>query len=627
MVQLTTAQMDILQTRLNNNDVSGFYAALQGYGDDYGRLGEGVTNNDTWQGQIANGFAESGAADNGKNLSYGSNDWIDLNKRLAQRHLDEYKNNSGGEPSWDQIQRYHNQEYIATDLDVNDWFPNKMLESSNNPAGLWEDWQRNDGGVDIIEDAKEIYKEATDIPYSVTPENIARAQEAAKFSANFGKALLAMDEDVRQQLVDDVLPFDDIADWLDQLSDGYGWALDNPDLVFGELPPWLQDALGPVLGTLGVDFSPGSGLGGSDPLTLDLDGDGLIELTSVTDGVYYDFWNDGFAEKTGWVAADDGMLVWDKDSDGLIEGFEEMIASPHPLSYVLESGWLELRDESNAFVQLGQLDDNGDGVIDAQDTIFSTLQVWQDLNQNGISEAGELFSLSDLNIANIDVAGAEIDSFAGMINGGFQRLIEGNTVTHKSTFTLNDGTSREIVDVWFDHDLQNSRYAQNYTLDIRTLFLPTLRSYGNLPDLHVAMSQNEGLLTQVESLATSMTNATDVFAEFETTKAALRSVLMTWAGVDENATPSAQDIGNDAIYAYLPEYRFLAEFTGIESEYLGTWFDERPFLPFLEEGIPVVYAAFDNVLNALGARLLSQTTGGADLFVVTPVYNPIADTF
>ena len=150
MVQLTTAQMNSLQTRLNNNDVSGFYSDLESYGDDYGRLGKGVTENDTWQGQIANGFAESGAIDNDKDLSHESDDWDELNKNLAERHLQEYVNNDGNEPEWDDIKRYHNEEYGLSGLNPNDWFPNQMLENSDNPEGLWEDWQNNENGRDII---------------------------------------------------------------------------------------------------------------------------------------------------------------------------------------------------------------------------------------------------------------------------------------------------------------------------------------------------------------------------------------------------------------------------------------------------------------------------------------------
>lgn len=80
MPTLTTQQMNTLQQYLNSNDVAGFYSTLQVYGDPYGRLGLGVTLNNTWQGQIANIFAESSAATNNKDMSYGSPLWMQVNK-------------------------------------------------------------------------------------------------------------------------------------------------------------------------------------------------------------------------------------------------------------------------------------------------------------------------------------------------------------------------------------------------------------------------------------------------------------------------------------------------------------------------------------------------------------------
>jgi hypothetical protein len=48
-----------------------------------------------------------------------------------------------------------------------------------------------------------------------------------------------------------------------------------------------------------------------DPLLLDLDGDG-IETTSLAQSrAYFDVDGDGFAERTGWVGADDGILAND----------------------------------------------------------------------------------------------------------------------------------------------------------------------------------------------------------------------------------------------------------------------------------------------------------------------------
>ena len=64
-------------------------------------------------------------------------------------------------------------------------------------------------------------------------------------------------------------------------------------------------------------------------------------------------------------------------------------------------------DGRNGFNALGEYDQpakggNGDGLITDQDTIFGTLLLWQDKNHNGISEANEIISLSQLGLKAIE---------------------------------------------------------------------------------------------------------------------------------------------------------------------------------------------------------------------------------
>ncbi len=120
-----------------------------------------------------------------------------------------------------------------------------------------------------------------------------------------------------------------------------------------------------------------------DPLVLDLDGDGIETSTFDQGGVYFDMDNDYFSELTGWVGADDGLLVWDQDGNRRIDDSTELFGS-------LGTG---------GFTELAALDDNADGVIDANDATFSDLEVWRDLNQDGRTDDGELFALVCMRLA------------------------------------------------------------------------------------------------------------------------------------------------------------------------------------------------------------------------------------
>jgi len=169
-----------------------------------------------------------------------------------------------------------------------------------------------------------------------------------------------------------------------------------------------------------------------DPLTLDLDGDGL-ELSALEgSNTFFDLDNNGFAGQTAWVGADDGLLVLDRDGNGTIDNGSELFGDATPINGGTGTA-------ADGFAALSDLDSNA-GVIDANDAQFADLRVWQDLNQNGFSEAGELSTLSDLNITSIDLN-----------DSASSQVINGNSLPLVSTFTRGDrsthfkNTSRDLM--------------------------------------------------------------------------------------------------------------------------------------------------------------------------------------
>jgi hypothetical protein len=76
------------------------------------------------------------------------------------------------------------------------------------------------------------------------------------------------------------------------------------------LPPGMLDSF---LSSEGPDMSNAEN--NASPIIIDLDGDG-IETLSVSSGVFFDHDGNQFAENTGWVAPDDGLLIFDRDGNG-----------------------------------------------------------------------------------------------------------------------------------------------------------------------------------------------------------------------------------------------------------------------------------------------------------------------
>ncbi|WP_165091006.1 calcium-binding protein [Neisseria yangbaofengii] len=179
-----------------------------------------------------------------------------------------------------------------------------------------------------------------------------------------------------------------------------------------------------------------------DPLVLDLDGDGIETVgTQGYKGALFDHNSDGIRTSTGWISADDGLLVIDRNSDGLINNGGELFGD----GTVLKDG----SNAAHGYAVLAEFDTNSDGKVDAQDADFAKLKVWRDLNQDGVSQEGELFTLAELNIQSLDVAYQDVDTCLG----------NGNILAQKGSYPLTGGMNRKTGNFLPVVDHLHSRYA------------------------------------------------------------------------------------------------------------------------------------------------------------------------
>lgn len=174
---------------------------------------------------------------------------------------------------------------------------------------------------------------------------------------------------------------------------------------------------------------------------LDLNGDGIETVASNgMAGAMFDLNNDGIRTATGWISSNDGILVRDVNGNGNIDNGTEVFGDSTNIANGLTA--------NNGFSALANMDSNGDGVVNAADANFAQLQVWRDLNQNGVSDAGELFTLQSLGIQSLNTAITSTPNAA--LAGGIQ--------AQTGSFTRTDGTTSTMADINLTQDTWHSRY-------------------------------------------------------------------------------------------------------------------------------------------------------------------------
>jgi hypothetical protein len=210
------------------------------------------------------------------------------------------------------------------------------------------------------------------------------------------------------------------------------------------------------------------------PLTIDLGGDG-IQMNH--DGKSsFDLTGDGTTTHTAWVGANEGILVHDVAADGNVT--LDNVFGPHT---------------NDGFTELAQLEDtNHDGMVNANDAGWNTLKVWTDTNGDGISEAGELHSLSDLGITGISVS--DVHATAQDFGDAY--------ITSSSTVTYADGHTTDMSDVFYQLNAkvdtgavlgQQSEIVAGNSGDVVTAPVQAPAA-----DTHVAVSSGAELLNHIE---------------------------------------------------------------------------------------------------------------------------------
>ena len=266
---------------------------------------------------------------------------------------------------------------------------------------------------------------------------------------------------------------------------------------------------------------------GKDPLVIDLDGDGIETVDRNDRKIYFDVDGDLFAERTGWLKGDDGFLVRDLNRNGRIDDIGEMFGARF-------EGGLD---------DLAQYDSDGDGRITVGDLIWSELQVWQDYDQDGVTDAGELKSLDQLGIVSLSLQRNALDTVTP----------QGAQLLGSSTVTFASGLVTRMFEAILPSSDTDTRYAgEAGRPDWQADLALDSKGFGSIADLSVAMANDIGLGELVSTRAAAMTapklktlvaQVGDVLGRWGETLERTRELTPVLTGTDENGRTVLVDRG------------------------------------------------------------------------------------
>ncbi|MBK7764857.1 MAG: hypothetical protein IPI44_01390 [Sulfuritalea sp.] len=298
-----------------------------------------------------------------------------------------------------------------------------------------------------------------------------------------------------------------------------------------------------------------------DPLILDLDGDGL-ETTGINPAapILFDHDGDGVKTATGWVRSDDALLVLDRNGNGAIDNGTELFGDA--------TNRYTGGKAADGFAALAQEDTNGDGKVDSLDARFANLRLWRDLNQDGISQAGELFTLASQGITALNVARTANATL----------LANGNQIADLGGFVRGDGTGgtlgavEQLADINLASSPFHSQFIDSIPLTEAALNLADMQGAGMVRSLRQAASlpgaQGSALAAQLAAFAADTTRGGQLarleplLKAWSDTSTMATTATGAFAGVNLSVSFAGVANGSPAYQAWLDKLSILERFNG-----------------------------------------------------------------
>lgn len=478
---ISQTQISAYRNTLNNQGidaVSDIYKDIKNKGYSYAGWADGVATGNTITGQSALGFMGNTAAQNGIFLDSQTINKIRVEMlhgylNALQKQIDE---NGGFYTSQDvnykETREFHKKVFEANNLSINNWTLETPMAlygkyfGENAQEKQWQELRQTEGDyADALFGSLGLQEMTRDFAMGLVFVD--------KETGEYIHSLPASGSlDDKQDILEGKSSIDEVdrvpvseddkkqaEKWLNDAEVMKGiwesmkhWFQNPKDIlseIFDDIYNWLPDSF-----KIWLDLNRNGTHTFYDPLILDLDGNGIstvaIDNKYFNKNTFFDFDGDGIAHATGWTTTD-GILVRDINNDGIINNGTEVFGD-----YTIKQDGTRAK---HGFDALADLDENKDGKIDNQDSLFAQLKVWQDKNKDGISQKEELQNLTDLNIQslNLDYKNSNQQS-------------QGGKISQLSNYTKNDGITYQMGDVDFNFSHVFSQQKESLdTKDVKHL--------------------------------------------------------------------------------------------------------------------------------------------------------------
>ena len=121
-------------------------------------------------------------------------------------------------------------------------------------------------------------------------------------------------------------------------------------------------------------------------------------------------------------------------------------------------------------------------MVNKEDEQWNKLQVWQDKNSDGISQAEELFQLEELGIQQLN-----LNHQSNIVSEN------GNIITKTGSYVTEDKMVHSMAEASFALNTMDAYEKETIEITGDIEDLPDLRGSGQMGSLHQAMAKNEEL--------------------------------------------------------------------------------------------------------------------------------------